>query len=110
MKYIFLKKCSRVKLKTKQFALGKNKKVVLDEGSSISQQIRRPCKRQLAVNPPWGMGLTIRIRTAGPMSRTGQTCVWECLRLRADFQDGFYVPNTHMFSRDGYVTLNQITF
>lgn len=37
--------------------------MVLDEGSSISQQIRRPCKCQLAVTPPWGMGLTIRIRT-----------------------------------------------
>ncbi len=51
----------------------KNKAIVLrqggggvffDEGSSISQQIRGPCKCQLALTPPWGMGWTIRIRTS----------------------------------------------
>ena len=33
--------------------------MVLDEGSSVSQEIRRPCKCQLALTPPWGMGLLL---------------------------------------------------
>lgn len=42
---------------------------VLDEGSSISQQIRRPCKCQPAVTPLWGLGLAVRIRTG-----------WDCVQ------------------------------
>lgn len=47
----------RVKLKNNTICFGE---VVLDEVSLIRQEIRRPCKCQLAVTPPWGMGLTVK--------------------------------------------------